>query len=143
MKLLEDRIRRDGEVLDGDVLKINSFLNHQVDPELMMAIGEEFARHFADSGVTKVLTCEASGIAPGVMVAYQLHVPMVFARKKKPSTLNDAVYWADVFSYTKKVNNKICVEEKFLDPKDKILIIDDFIAHGEAVKGMVHIAEEA
>ena len=143
MKLLEDRIRRDGEVLDGAVLKINSFLNHQVDPELMMAIGEEFARLFADSGVTKVLTCEASGIAPGVMVAYQLHVPMVFARKKKPSTLNDAVYWADVFSYTKKVNNKICVEEKFLDPKDKILIIDDFIAHGEAVKGMVHIAEEA
>lgn len=143
MKLLEERIRRDGEVLDGDVLKINSFLNHQVDPELMMEIGKEFARLFADSGVTKVLTCEASGIAPGVMVAYQLKVPMVFARKKKPSTLNDAVYWADVFSYTKKVNNKICVEEKFLDKNDKILIIDDFIAHGEAVKGMVNIAKQA
>ena len=143
MKLLEERIRRDGEVLDGDVLKINSFLNHQVDPELMMEIGKEFARLFADSGVTKVLTCEASGIALGVMVAYQLKVPMVFARKKKPSTLNDAVYWADVFSYTKKVNNKICVEEKFLDKNDKILIIDDFIAHGEAVKGMVNIAKQA
>ncbi|CCI85124.1 Xanthine phosphoribosyltransferase [Lactobacillus pasteurii DSM 23907 = CRBIP 24.76] len=143
VKLLEERIRRDGEVLDGDVLKINSFLNHQVDPELMMEIGKEFARLFADSGVTKVLTCEASGIAPGVMVAYQLKVPMVFARKKKPSTLNDAVYWADVFSYTKKVNNKICVEEKFLDKNDKILIIDDFIAHGEAVKGMVNIAKQA
>lgn len=143
LKLLEERIRKDGEVLDGDVLKINSFLNHQVDPQLMMEVGKEFQRLFKDSGVTKVLTCEASGIAPGVMTAYCLNVPMVFARKKKPSTLNDAVYWADVFSYTKKVNNKICVEEKFLDPNDKILIIDDFIAHGEAVKGMINIAQQA
>ena len=125
MKLLEDRIKRDGEVLDGDVLKINSFLNHQVDPKLMMQVGEEFKRLFADEKIDKVLTCEASGIAPGIMTAYQLGVPMVFARKKKPSTLNDAVYWADVFSYTKKVNN------------------DDFVAHGEAVKGMVNIAKQA
>ena len=102
MKLLEDRIRKDGQVLPGDVLKINSFLNHQVDPQLMMEVGKEFARLFKDGGVTKVLTCEASGIAPSIMAAYQLNVPMVFARKKKPSTLNDAVYWADVFSYTKK-----------------------------------------
>lgn len=143
MKLLEDRIKRDGEVLDGDVLKINSFLNHQVDPELMMEIGKEFARLFKNEKITKVLTCEASGIAPAVMAAYQIQVPMVFARKKKPSTLNDAVYWADVFSYTKKVNNKICVEEKFLSSKDTILIIDDFVAHGEAVKGMVNIANQA
>lgn len=143
MKLLEDGIKQDGQVLDGDVLKINSFLNHQVDPELMMALGKEFARLFNGQNITKVLTCEASGIAPGVMAAYQLHVPMVFARKKKPSTLNDSVYWADVFSYTKKVNNKICVEQKFLSKDDTILIIDDFVAHGEAVKGMVNIAEQA
>lgn len=143
MKLLEDRIKKDGQVLPGDVLKINSFLNHQVDPELMMAIGKEFARLFKDAGITKVLTCEASGIAPGVMAAYELKVPMVFARKKKPSTLNDAVYWADVFSYTKKVTNKICVEEKFLSKDDTLLILDDFIAHGEAVKGMVNIANQA
>ncbi len=143
LKLLEERIRRDGAVLPGDVLKINSFLNHQVDPELMMQIGQEFERLFKESGVTKVLTCEASGIAPGVMTAYCLKVPMVFARKKKPSTLNDAVYWADVFSYTKKVTNKICVEEKFLSKDDTLLIIDDFIAHGEAVKGMVNIAKQA
>lgn len=143
MKLLEDRIRKDGQVLPGDVLKINSFLNHQVDPQLMMAIGEEFARLFKDSGITKVLTCEASGIAPSIMAAYQLNVPMVFARKKKPSTLNDAVYWADVFSYTKKVENKICVEEKFLSKDDTVLILDDFVAHGEAVKGMVNIAQQA
>ncbi|TSO25783.1 xanthine phosphoribosyltransferase [Lactobacillus sp. LL6] len=143
MKLLEDRIKNDGQVLDGNVLKINSFLNHQVDPQLMMAVGKEFARLFKDMGVTKILTCEASGIAPAVMTAYQMNVPMVFARKKKPSTLNDAVYWADVFSYTKKVNNKICVEEKFLSEKDTVLIIDDFVAHGEAVKGMVNIANQA
>lgn len=143
MKLLEDRIKNDGQVLDGNVLKINSFLNHQVDPQLMMAVGEEFARLFKDMGVTKILTCEASGIAPAVMAAYQMNVPMVFARKKKPSTLNDAVYWADVFSYTKKVNNKICVEEKFLSENDTVLIIDDFVAHGEAVKGMVNIAKQA
>lgn len=143
MKLLEDRIRKDGQVLDGDVLKINSFLNHQVDPQLMMAIGKEFKRLFKDNHITKVLTCEASGIAPSVMAAYELKVPMVFARKKKPSTLNDAVYWADVFSYTKKVNNKICVEEKFLSQDDTLLILDDFVAHGEAVKGMVNIANQA
>ncbi len=143
LKELVDRIKQDGEVLPGNVLKINSFLNHQVDPQLMMHVGEEFARLFKDEKVDKVLTCEASGIAPGVMAAYQLHVPMIFARKKKPSTLNDAVYWADVFSYTKKVNNKICVEEKFLHPGEHILIIDDFVAHGEAVKGMVNIAKQA
>ena len=143
MKLLEDRIRSDGEVLPGNVLKINSFLNHQVDPELMKKVGEEFSRLFKDSGVTKVLTCEASGIAPGVMAAYELHVPMVFARKKKPATLNDAVYWADVYSYTKKVTNQICVEQKFLHKDERLLIIDDFLANGEAVKGMINIANQA
>ncbi|WP_294880291.1 xanthine phosphoribosyltransferase [uncultured Lactobacillus sp.] len=143
MKLLEDRIRSDGEVLPGNVLKINSFLNHQVDPELMKKVGEEFSRLFKDSGVTKVLTCEASGIAPGVMAAYELHVPMVFARKKKPATLNDAVYWADVYSYTKKVTNQICVEQKFLHKDDHLLIIDDFLANGEAVKGMINIANQS
>ena len=143
VKLLEDRIRSDGEVLPGNVLKINSFLNHQVDPELMKKVGEEFSRLYKDSGITKVLTCEASGIAPGVMTAYELHVPLVFARKKKPATLNDAVYWADVYSYTKKVTNQICVEQKFLDQDDCLLIIDDFLANGEAVKGMINIANQA
>ena len=143
VKLLEDRIRSDGEVLPGNVLKINSFLNHQVDPELMKKVGEEFSQLFKDSGITKVLTCEASGIAPGVMTAYELHVPLVFARKKKPATLNDAVYWADVYSYTKKVTNQICVEQKFLHKDDHLLIIDDFLANGEAVKGMINIANQA
>lgn len=143
VKLLEDRIRSDGDVLPGNVLKINSFLNHQVDPELMKKVGEEFSHLFKDSGITKVLTCEASGIAPGVMTAYELHVPLVFARKKKPATLNDAVYWADVYSYTKKVTNQICVEQKFLHKGERLLIIDDFLANGEAVKGMINIANQA
>ena len=143
VKLLEDRIRSDGEVLPGNVLKINSFLNHQVDPELMKKVGEEFSHLFKDSGITKVLTCEASGIAPGVITAYELHVPLVFARKKKPATLNDAVYWADVYSYTKKVTNQICVEQKFLHKGERLLIIDDFLANGEAVKGMINIANQA
>ena len=143
MKLLEGRIRSDGEVLPGNVLKINSFLNHQIDPELMKKVGEEFSCLFKDSDITKVLTCEASGIAPGVMTAYELHVPLVFARKKKPATLNDAVYWADVYSYTKKVTNQICVEQKFLNQDDCLLIIDDFLANGEAVKGMINIANQA
>ncbi|UZX31154.1 xanthine phosphoribosyltransferase [Lactobacillus helsingborgensis] len=143
MKLLEDRIRSDGDVLPGNVLKINSFLNHQVDPKLMKKVGEEFSHLFKDSGITKVLTCEASGIAPGVMTAYELHVPLVFARKKKPATLNDAVYWADVYSYTKKVTNQICVEQKFLHKGERLLIIDDFLANGEAVKGMINIANQA
>ena len=107
MRELVDRIKQDGEVLPGNVLKINSFLNHQVDPQLMMHVGEEFSRLFKDEKVDKVLTCEASGIAPGVMAAYQLHVPMIFARKKKPSTLNDAVYWADVFSYMAEIRASV------------------------------------
>lgn len=143
MKILEDRIKKDGQVLPGNVLKINSFLNHQVDPKLMMQCGQEFQKLFNGQKITKVLTCEASGIAPALTTAYVLGVPMVFARKKKPSTLNDAVYWANVFSYTKKVTNKICVEQKFLSKDDQLLIVDDFVAHGEAVKGMVSIAKQA
>lgn len=143
MKILEDRIKKDGQVLPGNVLKINSFLNHQVDPMLMMQCAQELKRLFKGAQVSKVLTAEASGIAPGLMTAYAFGVPMVFARKKKPSTINDAVYAADVFSYTKKVNNKFSVEKKFLSDKDTVLIVDDFIAKGEAMKGLIKIANQA
>lgn len=143
MKLVEERIRRDGEVLPGNVLKINSFLNHQIDPNLMMKIGKEFANLFKNDQITKIITCEASGIAPATMAGFVLNVPVVFARKKRPSTLNDAVYTADVYSYTKKVTNSICIEKKFIDPDDTVLIIDDFLANGEAVKGMLNIANQA
>lgn len=141
MKLLEDRIRQDGVVLPGNVLKVNQFLNHQIDPQLMYEIGQEFARLFKERPVTKILTVEASGIAPAIMVGLVMNVPVLFARKKKPSTLDDMTYTAEVYSYTKKVTNTISVDSKFLSENDHVLIIDDFLANGQAVKGLslIHI----
>lgn len=143
MKLLEDRIREDGTVLPGDVLKVDNFLNHQIDPDLMNAIGEEFARLFADAGVTKVLTVESSGIAPALMTGFQLHVPVIFARKHRSLTLTDNLYTATVYSYTKQVNNDISVDKRFISSDDKVLIIDDFLANGQAVQGLMEIAKAA
>ena len=105
LKLLEERIKQDGVVLPGNVLKINQFLNHQIDPQLMYEIGQEFERLFKGEAVTKILTVEASGIAPAIMAGLVMDVPVVFARKKKPSTLDSDVYAAEVYSYTKKVTN--------------------------------------
>lgn len=143
MKLLEDRIRQDGVVLPGNVLKVNQFLNHQIDPQLMYEIGQEFARLFKERPVTKILTVEASGIAPAIMVGLVMNVPVLFARKKKPSTLDDMTYTAEVYSYTKKVTNTISVDSKFLSENDHVLIIDDFLANGQAVKGMLEICKQA
>lgn len=143
MKLLEDRIHEDGVVLPGNVLKVNSFLNHQIDADLMFALGEEFARLFKDSGVTRILTVEASGIAPAIMTGLAMHVPVVFARKTKSSTLNHDLYTAEVYSYTKKVTNRVSVDQKFLSSDDTVLIIDDFLANGQAVKGLLQICQEA
>lgn len=143
MKLLEERIRQDGLVLPGNVLKVNQFLNHQIDPQLMYAIGQEFARLFATEKITKILTVEASGIAPAIMAGLVLNVPVVFARKKKPSTLNDDVYTAEVYSYTKQVTNTISVDQKFLAPADHVLVIDDFLANGQAVNGLLTICRQA
>lgn len=143
MKILEDRIRQDGTILPGNVLKVDNFLNHQVDPQLMDQLGAEFARQFADAGITKVLTVESSGIAPAVMAALHLGVPMIFARKHKSLTLTDHLYTAKVYSYTKQVNNDISIDRRFLDPDDKVLIIDDFLANGQAVQGLLDIAESA
>ena len=143
MKLLEDRIRQDGVVLPGNVLKVNQFLNHQIDPQLMYEIGQEFARLFKERPVTKVLTVEASGIAPAIMAGLVMNVPVLFARKKKPSTLDDMTYTAEVYSYTKKVTNTISVDSKFLSENDHVLIVDDFLANGQAVKGMIEICKQA
>lgn len=143
MKLLEDRIRQDGVVLPGNVLKVNQFLNHQIDPQLMYEIGQEFARLFKERPVTKILTVEASGIAPAIMAGLVMKVPVLFARKKKPSTLDDMTYTAEVYSYTKKVTNTISVDSKFLSENDHVLIIDDFLANGQAVKGMLEICRQA
>ena len=143
LKLLEERIKQDGVVLPGNVLKINQFLNHQIDPQLMYEIGQEFERLFKGEAVTKILTVEASGIAPAIMAGLVMDVPVVFARKKKPSTLDSDVYAAEVYSYTKKVTNTISVDQKFLTETDRVLVIDDFLANGQAVEGLLEIADQA
>lgn len=143
MKLLEDRIKRDGTVLPGEVLKVDNFLNHQVDPQLMNELGAEFKRLFANEGVTRILTVESSGIAPALMAGLQMNVPVVFARKHRSLTLTDNLYTATVYSYTKQVNNDISIDKRFIKPDDKVLIIDDFLANGQAVQGLLEIAKAA
>lgn len=143
MQLLEQRIADEGVVLGADILKVDNFLNHQVDPKLMQAMGEEFARLFADKQIDKVLTVETSGIAPAVFTALSLDVPMVFAKKKKPNTMNGDSYIADVYSFTKKETNNIVIDKRFLSAGERVLLIDDFLANGEAVKGLVNIADAA
>ena len=120
-----------------------SFLNHQVDPELMQALGEEFARLFADEKIDKVLTVESSGIAPAVFAALSLQVPMVFARKKKSITLSSESYVADVYSFTKQETNHVMIDKRFLHEGERVLLIDDFLANGQAVTGLMEIADDA
>ncbi|MBX6947929.1 xanthine phosphoribosyltransferase [Levilactobacillus brevis] len=143
MKILEDRIRQDGTVLTGNVLKVDNFLNHQVDPQLMNELGQEFARRFQDAHITKILTVESSGIAPAVMAGLHLNVPVIFARKHKSLTLTDNLYTAKVYSYTKQVTNEISIDRRFLAADDHVLIIDDFLANGQAVQGLLDIAKTA
>ncbi|BDR57224.1 xanthine phosphoribosyltransferase [Xylocopilactobacillus apis] len=143
MKILEERIKKDGLILNDDILKVDSFLNHQVDPTLMMQIGEEFAKLFADTKADRILTVESSGIAPAVMTGYAMKLPVVFARKHKSLTLPDNVYTADVYSFTKQVNNQIIIDKRFLHPDENVLIIDDFLANGQAVQGLLNIAKDA
>lgn len=143
MRLLEERIKKDGQVLGEDVLKVDNFLNHQVDPELMAAMGEEFKRLFEGAPITKILTVESSGIAPAVFSGLAFHVPVVFARKHKSLTLQDNMYSATVYSYTKKVNNHISISKKFLNENDRVLVIDDFLANGQAVEGLLEIIDQA
>lgn len=143
MKELEDRIRQDGQVLPGNVLKVNSFLNHQIDPNLMMNMGKAFAEHFKDDQITKIVTVESSGIAPAVITGFQMQVPVVFARKHKSLTLVDHLYTADVYSYTKQTTNTISIDDRFVNADDRLLIIDDFLANGQAVEGLLTIADQA
>ena len=143
MRELEEKIKEYGTVLPGNVLKVDAFLNHQVDPELMLHVGQEFARLFADAGVTKVWTVESSGIAPAVMTGLAMKVPVIFARKHKSLTLNQNMYVADVYSYTKKTTNRISISKKYVSQDDKVLMIDDFLAKGQAVEGMLEIADQA
>ncbi|MER2173257.1 MAG: xanthine phosphoribosyltransferase [Carnobacterium sp.] len=143
MKELEERILRDGNVLGGEVLKVDNFLNHQIDPKLMQSIGNEFAKHYANKGVTRIVTIESSGIAPAVFAGLALGVPVVFARKQKSLTLTDDLYSTDVYSFTKKSTSTIVISKKFLEKTDRILLIDDFLANGQAAKGLIKLCQEA
>lgn len=143
VKLLEEAIQKKGTVLPGNVLKVDAFLNHQIDPALMQKLGKEFAEHFAQEGITKIVTIESSGIAPAVFAGLALGVPVVFARKKKSVTLKDNLYSASVYSYTKQETSDISISKSFLTSEDTILIIDDFLANGQAALGLLEIAREA
>ncbi|MGE7093825.1 xanthine phosphoribosyltransferase [Lysinibacillus sp. NPDC048646] len=143
MKLLHDKIMQEGKVLSSSVLKVDSFLNHQIDPQLMKEIGHEFANRFSEQIITKVLTIESSGIAPSVMLGLEIGAPVVFARKRKSLTLSDNLFSSKVHSFTKNETNDISVSRSFLNADDNVLIVDDFLANGEAVKGLLDIAAQA
>ena len=143
MNFLEERIMKDGVVKSGNVLKVDSFLNHQMDIGLMEQIGCEFKRRFADRPVTKVLTIEASGIGIAAFVAREFGVPMVFAKKSKSINLDGDMYVAEVESFTHKNKNTVIVSKKFLGEGEHVLIIDDFLANGCALQGLISIVESA
>lgn len=143
MKLLEDRIRKDGIVTPGNVLKVDSFLNHQMDVKLFGAMADEWKRLFADAGVNKILTIEASGIGIASIVADRFDVPMVYAKRAVNVDIHGDVYETQVESFSQKRVYDVIVSKKFLNPEDRVLIIDDFLANGCAVTGMVELVHEA
>lgn len=143
MNFLEERIVKDGVVKPGNVLKVDSFLNHQMDISLMEEIGREFKRRFGDKPITKVLTIEASGIGIAAFTAKEFGVPMVFAKKSKSINIDGDMYVAEVESFTHKNKNQVIVSKKFLSENDHLLIIDDFLANGCALQGLINIAESA
>lgn len=143
MNFLEERITRDGIVKEGNVLKVDSFLNHQMDIELFDQMGEEWARRFKDKKINKILTIEASGIGIACIVAKHFHVPVVFAKKSKSINLEGEMYIAEVESFTHKCKNQVIVSKKFLSPEDHVLIIDDFLANGAALQGIISIIAQA
>lgn len=143
MKLLEERIREDGVVKEGNVLKVDSFLNHQMDIELFNEMGKEWARLFADRPVTKILTVEASGIGIACVAAQHFHVPVVFAKKMQSLNIDGEVYSTKIQSFTHKKIYDVIVSKKFIKPEDHILIIDDFLANGCALEGLLQIVEDA
>lgn len=143
MKLLEERILRDGVIKPGGVLKVDSFLNHQIDPELIYEMALELKRLFKDEGVTKIFTIEASGIALAIMAAYVFKCPMVFAKKSKSSNISNDVYSVDIESFTHGNTNTVVVSKEYINKGDRILIIDDFLATGAALAGLKALAEQA
>ncbi|MEN8548024.1 xanthine phosphoribosyltransferase [Acinetobacter soli] len=143
MYALEQKILTEGIVLSDQVLKVDAFLNHQIDPVLMQLIGKEFAARFKDTGITKIVTIEASGIAPAVMAGLELSVPVIFARKYQSLTLKDDIYRSKVFSFTKQVESTIAISNKHISSTDKVLVIDDFLANGQAALGLIDLIHQA
>ncbi len=143
MNFLEERITRDGVVKEGGVLKVDSFLNHRMDIDLFEEMGREFKNRFADKEINKILTIEASGIGIACIAARHFGVPVVFAKKSQSINIDGEVYLAEVESFTHKRTNQVIVSKKFINEGDKVLIIDDFLANGCALKGLISIAEAA
>ena len=143
MELLEERIRRDGTVREGNILKVDNCLNHQLDIDLFEELGAEFARRFADAPVTKILTIEASGIAIASITARYFHVPVLFAKKAQSVNLDGTLYATKVESFTHKRTYDVIVSAKFLSADDHVLIIDDFLANGYAALGLIDLVEQA
>lgn len=143
MNFLEERIVKDGVVKKGNVLKVDSFLNHQMDIDLFEEMGAEFKRRFADSNITKIVTIESSGIGIACIVARYFNVPVVFAKKSKSINIDGDMYVAEVESFTHKCKNQVIVSKKFLNEDDHVLIIDDFLANGCALQGLISIVSEA
>ena len=143
LNFLEQRILKDGIVKEGNVLRVDSFLNHQLDVELLEEIGKEFYKRFKSEKITKVLTVEASGIAIACFVAQKFKVPVVFAKKSKSINLSDDVYSAEVESFTHKTKNTVVVTRKYISKNDRVLVIDDFLANGAALQGLISILNQA
>lgn len=143
VKLLEDRIKKEGQALSETVLKVDSFINHQVDSEFMDALGRDFAEHFKDAGITKVFTIESSGIAPALMTAKHLNVPMVILKKQTSKILNGNVYQTRITSFTKGTSYELTLFADYIQSEDRILLIDDFLANGEAAMGASRIITES
>jgi len=143
MEALKERIRQEGQNLGRGILKVDSFINHQVDPALMLAVGGALAAHFGALGITKVLTAEISGIAPALTTALALGVPVVYGRKTKPITMPDKVYMACAPSHTKGEEVRLMISPEFLSGVDKVLIIDDFLATGDTITALIRLAQQA
>ena len=143
MKLLEERIKKDGKALGKTVLKVDSFINHQVDPVLMQEMGRDIANHFKDQGVTKVMTIESSGISPALFVACELGVPLLILKKQSSAILKTDVIQTEVVSFTKEISYQLTLARKYLSDTDHVLLVDDFLANGEAATGALRLIRKA
>lgn len=143
MQSLKDRIRQDGKILPGGIVKVDSFLNHQIDPVLMHLIGQEFHHRFQDMPITRILTIETSGIAAALTTGFAFGVPVVFAKKHKSANMSGQVYASRVYSYTKKTEYEVSVATEYLSRSDRVLIVDDFLATGNALKGLTDILSQS